>query len=88
VTALHALGAASAQVLLNDHLIEIGWKQSVRGTSLEKVLSELREAIDPDDPHRHTRAGSGHGSRFVGSITPTLWVVDIAALMGPRPDTG
>jgi DNA-binding winged helix-turn-helix (wHTH) protein len=83
VTVLHALVAASGQVVLKDHLIQIGWKQIVSDSSLEKLISELRKALDPDDPHRYIRTVSGHGYQFVASITRTVPVVDIAALLAP-----
>jgi hypothetical protein len=35
-------------VRLKDQLIQIGWKQIGGDSSLEKLISELRKALDPE----------------------------------------
>jgi DNA-binding winged helix-turn-helix (wHTH) protein/Flp pilus assembly protein TadD len=83
VTVLHALVAAGGSVLFKDHLIQIGWKQIVGDSSLEKLISELRKALDPDNPHRYIKTVSGHGYQFVAPVTRTRPEIDITALLAP-----
>jgi DNA-binding winged helix-turn-helix (wHTH) protein len=68
---LHELVANAPNIVTKDRLFEVGWPGVVvEENTLVQAMSQLRASIDPDNPKRYIETVSGHGYRFVGSITP------------------
>ena len=85
---LNALVAAAGTVVSKDRLIEVAWEGiAVGDSSLEKQVFQLRQRLDPRDPHRYIRTVPRLGYQFVEPVTrmdEARADVDVYALLAPH----
>jgi len=83
---LHVLVSRAGEVLSKDLLIKIAWRGVVVGdSSLEKMIFQVRQRLDPKDLHRYIKTVPRRGYQFVAAVTPVAATdtFDLAAFLSP-----
>jgi DNA-binding winged helix-turn-helix (wHTH) protein len=85
---LQALVAASGAVVAKNTLIDVAWQGvAVGDSSLEKLILQVRQTLDPGDPHRYIKTVHRVGYQLVGPVTriaPARADVDVYARLAPH----
>ena len=76
---LHELIAHAGDVVTKDRLMTVAWPGVVvEENTLAQAMSQLRAALDADDPKHFIHTVSGHGYRFVAPVNRMDIRVDAA----------
>jgi DNA-binding winged helix-turn-helix (wHTH) protein len=64
------LVAASGAVVAKNALIDVAWQGvAVGDSSLEKLILQVRQTLDPGDPHRYIKIVHRMGYQLVWPVT-------------------
>ncbi len=84
---LHELVTHAGDVVTKDRLMAVAWPGAVvEENTLTQAISQLRAALDPDDPKHYVHTVSGHGYRFVehaNRVDIRVSVADIQQMLAP-----
>lgn len=85
---LHTLVSSAGRVVSKDRLIEIAWQGTAVGdSSVEKIVFQVRQLLDPAQPLLYIETAPRQGYRFTQVVTPVTAArapIDVHADLAPH----